>query len=151
MFDCLFPPHITHSFSKLCVDGNATKLVKGLDVGGTVWKGMDGASISYCCSKLIYGQAKLLALLHVTINAQVEVPGHGKWWLNGKTGSDKRFCQQCMCSIVTPEAPKNGNQMLSAKWIERGGAGAIAVSPATECVHLLRNQAHVSGIMGKGM
>ncbi len=104
---------------ELCVDGNATKLVEGLDVGGTVWKGTDCASISYRCGKLIYGQAKLSALLHKTINAQVEAPGHGKWWLDRKTGSDKQFCQQCMCSIVMPETPKSGNQMLSAKWIER--------------------------------
>ncbi len=136
---------------ELCVEGNATKLVEGLDVGGTVWKGTDGASVSYHCGKLIYGQAKLSALLHVMTNAQVEAPGHGKWWLNGKTGLDKRFCQQCMCSIVTPEAPKSGNQMLSTKWIERGGADAIAVSPAVKCVCLLSNPARVSSIKGKGM
>ncbi len=109
------------------------------------------ASVSYHCGKLIYGQDKLSALLHVTIDAQVEVPGHGKWWLNWKTGLNKRFCQQCMCSIVMPEVPKSSNQMLSAKWIERGGADAIAVSPAAECVCLLSDPAHVSGIKGKGM
>jgi hypothetical protein len=39
--------------SKLCVDGNVTQLVEGLNVGGTVWKGMDGAADSYCCGKSI--------------------------------------------------------------------------------------------------
>ena len=75
--------------SKLCVDGNATQLVEVLNDGGTVWKGTGGTAVSYCCGKSIYGQAKLSSLLYVTINAQVEVPGHGKWWLDGKTGSDK--------------------------------------------------------------
>jgi hypothetical protein len=27
-----------------------------------------------------------LLLRHFMIDAQVEAPGHGKWWLNGKTG-----------------------------------------------------------------
>jgi hypothetical protein len=101
---------------ELCIDGNATQLVEGLNVGGTVWKGTDGAAVSYCCGKSIYGQAKLSALLHVTINAQVEGPGPGKWWLDGKTGMDKRYCQQSMCSIVTPKEENIGKQkMLNAK------------------------------------
>ena len=41
-----------------------------------VWKGMDGAATSYCCGKSIYGQGIL------TIDAQVEAPEHGKWWLD---------------------------------------------------------------------
>jgi hypothetical protein len=41
--------------------------------------------------------------------------------------------------------------LLSAKWIERGGADAIAVCPAAKCVHLLSDPARVSGIKGKGM
>ena len=138
---------------KLCVDGDATKLVEGLEIGGTVWKGTDGAAVSYRCGKSIYGQAKLSALLHVMIDAQVEAPGHGKWWLDGKTGMDKRYCQQSMCSIVTPEEENSGKQkMLNAKWIDRGGgAGDIAVSPAAECVRLLSNPERVSGIKSEGM
>jgi hypothetical protein len=54
--------------SELCIDGNATQLVEGLNVGGTVWKGIDGAAVSYCCGKSIYGQAKFSSLLHVMIN-----------------------------------------------------------------------------------
>jgi hypothetical protein len=111
---------------------------------------MDNAAVSYCCNKSIYGQAKSSALLHVTINAQVEAPGHGKWWLYWKAGLDKRFCQQCICSIVTPEAADSGKQMLSAKWIECGG-DAVAVSPAAKCIRLLSDLARVSGIKGKGM
>jgi hypothetical protein len=42
--------------NKLCIKGNPLDLVKGLNVGGTVWKGTDGAAISYCCGKLIFGQ-----------------------------------------------------------------------------------------------
>ena len=70
--------------SELCIDGNVTQLVEGLNVGGTVWKGTDGAAVSYRCGKSIYGQATLSSLLHVTIDTQVEAPGHGKWWLAGK-------------------------------------------------------------------
>jgi hypothetical protein len=137
---------------ELCIDGNATQLVEGLNVGGTVWKGTDGAAVSYRCGKLIYGQAKLLALLHVTIDAQVEVPGHGKWWLNRKTGMDKRYCQQSMCSIITPKEENIGKQkMLNAKWIDRGGGDAVSVSPAAECVRLLSDPACESGIKSKGM
>ncbi len=54
------------------------QLVDGLMVGGTVWKGTDGAIMLYCCSKSIYSQGKLSAELHITIDAQVKVPGHGK-------------------------------------------------------------------------
>ena len=84
--------------------GDVTQLVNGLAVNGTVWKGTDGAATLYCCGKSIYGQGILSAELSITINAQVEAPGHGKWWLDGKTGNDKCYCQQCMCIIVTPEA-----------------------------------------------
>jgi hypothetical protein len=133
--------------SELCVDGNAPQLVEGLNDGGTVWKGTDGAAVSYCCGNSIYGQAKSSSLLHVTIDAQVEAPDHGKWWLDGKTGSDKRFCQQCMCSIVTPEEDNSGKQkMLNVKWIDRGEGDDVAVSPAAECVRLLSDPARVSGI-----
>jgi hypothetical protein len=86
---------------KLCIDGCMMQLVDRLMVGGTVWKGTDGATTLYHCGKSIYGQGKLSGELHITINAQVKAPGHGKWWLDGKTGPDKRYCQQCMCCILT--------------------------------------------------
>ncbi len=63
---------------KLCVNRFVMQLVEGLMVGGTVWKGTDGAATSYRCGKIIYGQGKLSAELHITIDVQVEVPGHGK-------------------------------------------------------------------------
>ncbi len=117
-----------------------------------MWKGTDSAAVSYRCGKLIYGQAKLSDLLDVMINAQVEAPGHGKWWLDEKTGMDKRYCQQSMCSILTPKEENIGKQkMLNAKWIDRGGGDAVSVSPAAECVCLLSDPARVSGIKSKGM
>ncbi len=122
----------THNMHcKPCVDGCATQLVDGLMVGGTVWKGTDGTATLYRCGKSIYSQGKLTAELHITINVQVEVPGHGKWWLDGKVGSNKRYCQQCMCWILTPEMEDGGRQMLSSKWIECDGI-TVAVSPADE-------------------
>jgi hypothetical protein len=33
--------------SELCVDGNPLNLIKGLSIGGIVWKGTDGAAVSY--------------------------------------------------------------------------------------------------------
>ena len=84
------------------------------------------------------GQGILSAKLGITIDAQVEAPGHSKWWLDGKTGSDKGFCSQAMYSLWTPETANNKKQMLNAKWMERDGK-VIAVSPAKECVCLLRN------------
>ncbi len=126
------------------------QLVKGLMVGGTVWKGTDGAATSYHCGKSIYGQGKLSAELHITIDAQAEVPGHGKWWLKGKTGSDKGYCQQCMCCILTPEMAQGGRQMLSAKWIEHDGIN-ISMSPADECICLLGDPTRLNGIKSKGM
>jgi hypothetical protein len=109
----------THNMRhELCVDGCTTQLVDGLMVGSTVWKGTDGAATLYHCGKSIYGHGKLSAELHIMIKAQVKVPGNGKWWLDRKTGSDKCYCQQCMCCILTPERANDGRQMLSAKWIE---------------------------------
>ncbi len=86
----------------------------------------------------------------MTIDAQVEAPGHGKWWLDGKTGSDKRYCHQCICSIITPEAEDSGKHMLSAKWIDRGRELAV-VSPAAKCVRMLSDPARINGIKSKGM
>jgi hypothetical protein len=141
----------THNMrSELCIDGDATRLVDGLAVGGTVWKGTDGAAVSYCCGKSIYGQGVLSAELGITIDAQVEAHGHGKWWLDVKTGADKRYCQQCMCSIVTPEETNANRQMLSAKWIDRGG-DLVAVSPAAECVRMLSDPFRINGVKSEGM
>ncbi len=142
---------ITHNMHcKLCVDGCATQLVNGLMVGGTVWKGTDGATMLCHCSKSIYGQGKLSAELHITINVQIKAPGHGKWWLDGKTVSDKRYCQQCMCCILTPEMAHGRRQMLSAKWIECDNI-TIAVNPADKCICLLSNPARLNSIKSKGM
>jgi hypothetical protein len=119
-------------------------------VGGTVWKGTDSTATLYHCSKSIYGQGKLTAELHITINAQVKVPERRKWWLDGKTGSGKCYCQQRMCCILMPETANGGRQMLSAKWIERNGI-PVAVSPADKCVHLLSDPMCLNGIKSKGM
>jgi hypothetical protein len=135
---------------ELCVDGDPLDLVEGLTVGGMVWKGTDGAAMSYQCGKSIFGQTLLLLELGVMIDAQVEAPGHGKWWLDGKTESDKRYCQQCMCTIITPEAEDSGKHMLSAKWIDCGGE-LVAVSPAAECIRMLSNPARINSINSKGM
>ena len=135
---------------ELCVGGDPLDLVEGLTVGGTAWKGTDGAPVMYRCGTSIYGQLILLSELSVAIDAQVEAPGHGKWWLDGKTGSDKRFCQQCMCSIITPEATDSVERMQSAKWINRGRP-FVAVSPAAECARLLSDPSCLNRIKSKGM
>ena len=77
---------------KLCINGDATQLVEGLEVGCMVYRGNDGAALLYRCSKSIFGQAKLSAELHIMIDTQTEVPGHGKWWLNGKKGATSSAC-----------------------------------------------------------
>jgi hypothetical protein len=87
----------------------------------------------------------LSAELGVTTDAQVEAPIHGKWWLDGKTSSDKWHCQRAMCMIYSPEATNSGREIQAAKWIEQGGA-SIAVSPAEECVCLLNNPTRINGI-----
>jgi hypothetical protein len=83
-----------------------------------VWKGTDSAATLYHCGKSINSQGNILAKLHIIIDAQVKVPGHGKWF-DGKMGSDKCCCQQCMCCIVMPEMANGERKMLSAKWIEQ--------------------------------
>ena len=54
---------------ELCINGDATRLIEGLDVGGTAYKGSDGAAPSYCCDKSIYSQMLLLDELNIKINA----------------------------------------------------------------------------------
>ena len=104
----------THNMrTELCIDGDATTLMEGLSRGGTVWKGTDGAAVSYRCGKPIYGQSALSAELGITIDAQVEAPRHGKWWLDGKTGRNKRFCQHCMCAILTLEEENSSGGICS--------------------------------------
>ena len=136
--------------AELCIDGDPNHLIEGLSRGGTVWKGTDGDAKSYRCGKSIYGQGILSAELGITIDAQVEAPGHGKWWLDRKTGSDKRYCQQCMCAINTPEEVDSIMKMKPAKWIDRNGV-AEAVSPAAECVRMLSDPSRINGIKSEGM
>jgi hypothetical protein len=146
--DAVATTHNMHC--ELCVNRCAMLLVNGLMVGSTVWKGTEGAAALYHCSKSIYGQGKLSAELHITINAQVKAPGHGNWWLDGKMGSDKRYCQQCMCCILAPETANGGRQMLSAKCIECDGI-SVTVSLADKCAHLLINPARLNNIKSEGM
>ena len=90
------------------------------------------------------------AELGITIGTQTEAPGYGKWWLNGNTGADKRYCQQCMSCIVTPEAADSDKNMLLAKWVERDGE-TVSASLADERVCLLGNHARVNEIKSEGM
>jgi hypothetical protein len=115
--------------AELCIKGDPNNLVEGLSCSGTVWKGTDWAAVSYRCDKSIYGQWILSAEFGIIIDAQVEAPGHGKWWLDGKTGSNKRYCQQCMCTINTPEEVDGDKKMMSAKWVDWNRV-AVTVSPA---------------------
>ena len=92
----------------------------------------------------------LSAELGITIDTQVEAPGHGMWWLDGKTGSDKRYCQQCMCAINTLEETNTNKPMSSAKWIDDSG-DLVAVSPAAECLRMLNDPFRVNGIKSEGM
>jgi len=55
-----------------------------------------------------------------------------------------------MCCIVIPEAVDSGKNILSTKWVKHDRE-TVVVSPAEECVFLLRNPAKVNGIMSKGM
>ena len=87
--------------------------------------------------------------LSVAINAQVEAPGHGKWWIDRKMGS-KSYCQQCMCSIITLEAADSGKHMLSTKWIDCSRV-LVVVSPAAKCVCMLSNTTCINGIKIKGV
>jgi hypothetical protein len=135
---------------ELCINRNLLELVQGLDVGGTVWNTMDGATVSYHCGKSIIGQMILSLELTVATDAQVEAPGHGKWWLDGKTGSDKHYYQQCIRSIITPEVVDSGKYMFSAMWRDCSGV-LVAVSPAAECICMLSNTAHIKGIKSMGM
>ena len=50
---------------KLCVNGDATQLVEGLEVGGTAYRGNASAALLYCCGKSIFDQAKLVAKLGI--------------------------------------------------------------------------------------
>jgi hypothetical protein len=85
-----------------------------------------------------------------SINTQGEAPGHGKLWLDGKTGSNKQYCKECMCSVVTPEVVTANRQKLSAKWIERNRE-SIPISPAAECVRILSDPTCINGIKSKEM
>ena len=141
----------THNMrGELCEGGDASKLVEGLVAGGTVYKGTDGDAKSYRCGKSIYGQSKLSAELGVAIDAQVEAPGHGKWWLDGKTGFDKGYLKRKMCAIVTPEAQEGAKRMQPAKWLQVGSE-VKAASPAVECVRLLQDPERVHGVKSEGM
>ena len=81
--------------------------------------------------------------LDVTINMQVEVPGHGKWWLDGKTRFDK--------------ALPSGVHVLYCHSIGSGqGQGdhngaLIPISPTAECICMLSNPMRINGIKSKGM
>ncbi len=57
--------------AELCIKGDPNNLVESLSHSGTVWKGTDGAAVSYRCGKSIYGQRILSAELGVIIDAQV--------------------------------------------------------------------------------
>jgi hypothetical protein len=136
--------------AELSIKGDPNNLVEGLTCSGTVWKGTDGAAESYRCDKSIYGQGIPSAELGIIIDAQVEALGRGKWWLDGKTGSNKGYCQQCICAINTLEEADGGKKMMSAKWVDWNGV-VVAVSPAAKCVWMLSDPSHINGIKSEGI
>ena len=107
--------------------------------------------MSYRCGKLIYGQGVLLAELGITINAQVEVPGHGKGGWTGIRGVMSSIASSaCVQLTHAGEETSNNKPMSSAKWIDDGG-DFVAVSPAKECVRMLNDPFCINGIKCKGM
>ena len=86
---------------KLCVDGDPTQLVEGLDIGGTALKGTDGAGPSYRCGKSIYGQSLLSAELNITIDFHVEAPGTASGGSTERRGPTSASASgACAASIV---------------------------------------------------
>ncbi len=73
-----------HMRGELCINGDAMQLVEGLEVGSMVYRGNDGAALSYHCGKSIFGQAKLSAKLGITIDTQL------RCWGMGSGGSTER-------------------------------------------------------------
>jgi hypothetical protein len=80
-------------------------------------RGLGIAAVLSQCDKSIYDQGTLLAKSGITIEVQVEAPGHSKWWHDKKMGSNKRYYQQCMFmfGVVLPRETNGVRQMLSAK------------------------------------
>eukprot|EP00966_Prymnesium_polylepis_P135657 3135899-Prymnesium_polylepis.1 len=80
------------------------------------------------------------------IDRQVEAPGHGKYWTDGKTGGDKNYCKRKMWLDVTPEAEEGPKRMCNAAKIENARGELEDASPAAECVRHLQAPEREAGV-----
>ncbi len=84
---------------ELCVDGDALDLVEGLAVGGTVWKGTDGAAVTYRCGESSSRFYRLNYRLQLMLRLRRQGMVNGG--LTGRRGVIKDFASSA-CAALSP-------------------------------------------------
>ena len=85
----------------------------------TLWEFTDGCKKQYRCNVVVYLLSYLASAYGITIDRQIDAPGHGKGVVDGINAIDKNYLSKMMNLIMTPEVITSKDRMSSATMIER--------------------------------
>jgi len=108
---------------------------------GTIWEFTDGCAKQYRCAKAVHLLSFLSSLLKVTIDRQIDAPGHGKGFVDGENGIDKSYLAMMMCMLQCPEVETQERRMQAATMIENA-----STSFAEECARLCSHGDRKTGV-----
>ena len=107
----------------------------------TLWEFTDGCKKQYRCNVVVYLLSYLASAYGITIDRQIDAPGHGKGVVDGINAIDKNYLSKMMNLIMTPEVITSKDRMSSATMIE-----GAEKSFAKECLRLCSNPDRKTGV-----
>ena len=130
----------THAHMEVLLDDlfKRGKLFKRKSI---LWEFTDGCKKQYRCNVVVYLLSYLASAYAITINRQIDAPGHGKGVVDGINAIDKNYLSKMMNLIMTPEVITSKDRMSSATMIE-----GAEKSFAKECLRLCSNPNRKTGV-----
>ena len=130
----------THAHMEVLI-GNLLARNKLSKDKSTIWEFTDGCKKQYRCNVVMYFLSYLAAVHGITIDRQVDAPGHGKGVVDGINAIDKNYLSKMMSLTMTPEVITEKDRMSSATMIE-----GAEKSFARECIRLCSNPERKNGV-----
>jgi hypothetical protein len=102
--------------------------------GGTNLEDTDGCAKQYQSGTSLYLNTLLATTHGIVIDRAIVAPGHGKDEGDGLNAVDKRFINEKMALIITPEENESSNRMHAAARVDDTSM-SIAAEAARMCRH----------------
>jgi hypothetical protein len=125
--------------------------LKYLEDAGIIQKGStnledtDGCAKQYRSGTSLYLNTLLATTHGIVIDRAVGAPGHGKDEVDGLNAVDKRFINEKMALIITPEENESSNRMHAAARVDDA-----SMSIAAEAARMCRHENRAEGVKSEG-